>query len=128
MNQRLARINELLKREISTCLERNFEFSGVLVTVHAVDISVDLKLADVFIGVIGDKYAAETVLDKLQRKRGFIQNTVMKRVTLRQTPQLHFKMDDSVERGVRVLNVLEEIGEVDVDTNPIDDEIDLSKL
>ena len=118
MSQRLDRINELLRREISTCIEKSFEFPDVLVTVHAVETAVDLKDASVYIGVIGTPDQARSVLGKLNAKRGFIQSTVMKRVVLRNTPHLHFKIDDSVERGVRILNLLDEIGEIELPDDP----------
>ncbi len=118
MSQRLDRINELLRREISACIEKHFEFPDVLVTVHDVETAVDLKNANIFIGVIGSPDQARAVLNKLNGKRGFIQGTVMKRVVLRSTPLLHFKMDDSVERGVRILNLLDEIGDVELPDDP----------
>jgi len=114
MSQRLSRVNELLKREISVCLEHNFEFPGVLVTVHAVDVAVDFKNASVFIGVIGSHEETRSVINKLNGKRGYIQGIVMKRVTLRNTPVLHFRVDDSIERGVRILDILDDIGDVDI--------------
>jgi ribosome-binding factor A len=118
MSQRLDRINELLRREISACIEKHFEFPDTLVTVHDVETAVDLKNANVFIGVIGSPDQGRAVLNKLNGKRGFIQGVVMKRVVLRNTPLLHFKMDDSIERGVRILNLLDEIGDVDLPDDP----------
>ncbi|MAS92597.1 MAG: ribosome-binding factor A [Verrucomicrobiales bacterium] len=114
MSQRISRINELLKREISSCIEKNFEFPNMLVTVHAVETAVDLKAAKVYIGVIGSETDRANVVRKLNAKHGFIQGVVSKRVVLRYTPQLTFFADDSIERGVRVLNILDEIGEIDL--------------
>lgn len=118
MSQRISRVNELLKREISSCLEKNFEFPGILVTVHEVTVAHDLKAAQIFIGVIGSAEEKAGVLRKLNSKHGFIQNVVMKRVVLRNTPHFSFVSDDSVERGVRVLNILEELGEIDLSDEP----------
>ena len=118
MSQRLDRINELLRREISACIEKHFEFPDTLVTVHDVETAVDLKNASIFIGVIGSPEQSRAVLNKLNGKRGFIQGAVMKRVVLRSTPLFHFKMDDSVERGVRILNILDEIGDVELPDDP----------
>jgi len=128
MGQRLDRINELLKREISVCLEKSFEFPGLLVTVHAVEIAPDLKTAKVFVGVLGEAKERGSVIRKLNTKRGFIQGVVMKRVVLRNTPQLTFSADDSVERGVRVINLLEEIGDVDLPEGGEEPDPRLSKL
>lgn len=118
MSQRIARINELLKREISDCVKKNFEFSDILVTIHDVATSVDLKTAQVYVGTIGDPERGRDAIRKLNLKRGLIQSIVMKRVVLRNTPVLHFQIDESIERGVRVLNILDEIGEIDLPDLP----------
>ncbi len=121
MSQRIARINELLKREISSCIEKHFEFTGMLVTIHDVETAIDLKTAQVFIGVIGTTPGeAQEVVRRLNAKRGMTQGVVMKRVVLRCTPILHFKIDESIERCVRVLNILDEIGEIDLPDEPGD--------
>ena len=54
MKHRLERVNELLKRELGTAMSRGLTFAGALVTVHAVEVSPDLKNADVYISVIGN--------------------------------------------------------------------------
>ncbi len=109
MSNRLARVSELLKREICTCLEKDFEFTGVLVTVHDVVVTADLRTANVFIGIVGEENRRGSVMELLKKKRGQIQTQVMKRVVLKYTPQLNFRFDDSVERGVRGVNLLDEI-------------------
>ncbi|MEO0416630.1 MAG: ribosome-binding factor A, partial [Verrucomicrobiota bacterium] len=50
---------------------------------------------------------------KLNSKHGYIQSEVMKRVVLKYTPSLEFRSDDSVERGVRVMSILDDIGDLD---------------
>lgn len=115
MSQRISKVNELLKREIITCVERSFEFTDVLVTIHHVETAANLRSAQVFVGVIGDKDIAKGVVRDLNRRRGFIQNEMMKRVILRNTPQLTFVTDESVERGVRVMNILDELGEIELE-------------
>ncbi len=127
MSQRLSRINELMKREISAYIERSFEFPDVLVTIHDVETAIDLRSAMVHIGVIGTPDQTRGVLRQLNNKRGVIQNAVVKRVVIRNTPQLTFLVDDSVERGVRILNILDEIGEIrDPEPGEVT-EIDLNK-
>ncbi len=107
MSQRLDRINELLRREISTVLQRDFEFGGALVTVNAVEITQDLREAKVFVGVICG-YGAK-VLEQLGHKRHLIQSRIAKRVVLRCTPVLDFRLDTSAARGVDMVNVLDEV-------------------
>ena len=123
MSNRLARVSELLKRELGVCLEREFDFRDVLVTIHDVDVTPDLRHAHVFVGIVGNEQRRGSVMEQLERKRGHIQAQVMKRVVLKYTPQLHFRFDDSIERGVRVVNLLDEIAaELPPDPASDDDE------
>lgn len=118
MSQRISKVNELLKREIINCVKKHFEFTDLLVTIHAVDTAPNLKSAKVYVGIVGDEERAKGVVATLNRKRGFIQSEMMKRVILRNTPQLTFLVDDSIERGVRVLNILDDLGEIDLGEDP----------
>jgi ribosome-binding factor A len=110
MSRRLDRVNELLKREISDVLRRDFEFEGSLVTVNAVEAAPDLKEAKVHVGVFGGH--EEGVIARLNDKHGFIQGRVMKRVVLKNTPVLRFVSDHSVERGVEIVNLLDQVAEL----------------
>lgn len=110
MSRRMERVNELLKREISSVLQRDFEFDGSLVTVNAVEASQDLKEAKVFVGILGGHEPA--VIQRLNEQHGFIQGRVMKRVVLKNTPVLRFVSDHSVERGVDIVNLLDEVAEL----------------
>ena len=76
----------------------------------------DLREAKVWVGILGG--AAEPVLDKLTRKHGMIQRKVMRRVKLRCTPVLSFRHDVSAERGVDIVNLLEEVDELPVAGEP----------
>ena len=119
MSQRLDRINELLRREISTVLQRDFEFGGALVTVSGVEVTQDLREAKVFVGVLGGH--GSKVLEKLGQKRGLIQSRIAKRVVLRCTPVLDFRLDQSAERGVDMINVLDEVDKLPK-APPVEDE------
>ena len=110
MSRRLDRVNELLKREISQVIQKEFEFTGSLVTVSAVKVAPDLKDAKVHISVLGK--GEQSVLALLNTKHGLIQNRVSKRVVLRNTPVLRFVQDVSVERGVDVVNLLDEVAKL----------------
>ena len=110
MSLRLTRVNELLKREIGTVVQRDYEWNGALVTVNAVETTQDLKEASVWVGVLaGDN---QKVVDKLNREHGSIQTKVMKRVVLKSTPVLRFRHDGSAERGVEIVNLLDEVEKI----------------
>ncbi len=103
----MTRVNELLKREISSVIQRDYEWHGALVTVSSVEVTQDLKEAKVWIGVLAGRI--EPVLERLNHEHGAIQSKVMKRVVLKSTPVLNFRHDGSAERGVEIVNLLEEV-------------------
>lgn len=107
MSRRLDKVNELLRREISSVVQRDYEWHGKLVTISEVEITDDLKEGKVWVGVLGGD--PEPVLTKLNRDHGAIQSKVMKRVVLKSTPVLRFHHDASAVRGVDIVNLLEEV-------------------
>jgi ribosome-binding factor A len=109
MKHRLERVNELLKRELGELVNREVSFQAALVTVQHVDITPDLKQAHVFVSVIGSEAEAKAAMSALHASRVVLQNLLSKRVVLKYTPHLHFKLDDSIERGTRIINLLEQI-------------------
>ncbi|MEI7908665.1 MAG: 30S ribosome-binding factor RbfA [Verrucomicrobiota bacterium] len=105
--RRLDRVNELLRREISAVIQRDYAWHGALVTVSDVDVTQDLKEAKVWMSILGGNVAA--VLDKLNREHGSIQARIMKRVILKSTPVLRFCHDTSAVRGVDLVNLLDAV-------------------
>lgn len=110
MKHRLPRVRELLKRELSDVLQRDYSFDNALVTVNEVDVTPDLRQAHAYLGIISpDARRSEAILAQLNADHGRIQKKVSARVVLKYTPQLHFKLDNSVERGVRIVSIMEGI-------------------
>ena len=109
MTNRKARVTELITRELSTILARDHAFPDVLVTVTDMDLTPDFKNAHIFIGVIGPAAKQEAVIEKLNSQRGLLSSRVAKRIVLRNMPHFFFKLDHSVERGVRVTALMEQI-------------------
>jgi len=108
MKHRLLRVNELLKRELSALLVREMTFENLLVTVNQVDVTPDLKAAHVYVSVLGSE-GRKDVLQNLETNRAALQAELSKHVVLKYTPHLVFHLDDSIERGARVLEILQEI-------------------
>jgi ribosome-binding factor A len=112
MKHRLERVNEVLKRELSEIISREINFaSQVLVTIPAVDISPDLRQCHVFVSIIGQEAQKVRVLEQLEEHRTIMQRELSKRVVLKYTPHLYFKLDDSIERGSRVLKIIQDLDE-----------------
>ena len=105
---RLDKVNELLKREIGSFVQREFEWPGTIVSILDVEVTDDLREARVWVGAVGSMPAA-AVVDFLGRRRGLIQSAVSRRVVLRHTPRLTFRHDDTARRGVEIVNLLDDI-------------------
>ena len=108
MKHRLKRVNELLKRELSALIAREVAFDAALVTVNDVDVTADLKHAHVFVSVLGAE-GGPSVLTKLESHRAALQAAVARNVVLKYTPHLVFHLDDSIERGTRVIEIMQQL-------------------
>ena len=111
MTNRTRRVAELMKHELADLLRKDFEFGDALVTIHEVDLTPDLKQAHIYVGIIGREDYQADAMRKLTRSAHAISQKLSRRVILKNTPILHFKHDDSIERGVRVLGIIEQIDE-----------------
>ena len=109
-SHRLQRVRELLKREIGEVIRREFPVSEAgLISVNDVTVSGDLHNATVFTSVLGSAEQQQRALAMLVRHRRRIQALVARSVILKYTPRLRFIFDDSVVRGNRVLEIIEEL-------------------
>ena len=107
---RMDRVNEELKREISLVIDRNLKNPNItgIISVTKVKTSPDLKSAKVYISLLNCKSKKNT-LDAIKNASGFIRTEIAKRVNLRYTPSLTFQIDESIEYGSKIENILKEI-------------------
>ena len=111
MSQRIARINQLLQREISEQMRRYYRSETAAITISDVDCSVDLRHARIYFSVLGDE-AAITEAEALFRKIGKdVRQRVSKHVILKYFPRFDFIYDPSFERGAHVIDLLDELEE-----------------
>jgi len=109
-NLRHERVRELLKRAIGEAIRREFNVSDVgLITVNDIDVGGDLRTAVVFITILGNPTQQKHGLQVLEQNRIHLQSLVAKSVILKYTPTLRFIVDDSIVRGNRVLQILDEL-------------------
>jgi len=109
-NLRHERVRELLRRAIGEAIRREFHVNDVgLITVNDVEVGGDLKSAAVFITILGNADQQKRGLQVLEEHRIRLQGLVAKAVVLKYTPTLKFIMDDSIVRGNRVLQILDEL-------------------
>jgi ribosome-binding factor A len=110
MNLRHERVRELLKREVGEVIRREIPLNEAgLLTVNEVGVASDLKSATVFVGVIGTPEQRKKAAALLEKEGKRLQSLVGRAVVLKYTPHLKFVIDQSIERGNRVLEILEEI-------------------
>lgn len=109
MSQRVQRVSELVKRELSSVLERHYRQANAILTVHEIRTTPDLKQCFAYVGIISTGANEEAIIEKLNKERGAIQREVHKRVILKHSPQIFFRLDKSVERGVRILQAIDDL-------------------
>ena len=112
-HDRIARVNEILKREIADIIEKHgIGGSDTLVSVTKVHVSESLRNAAVYISVFGaDKERIAKIFRTLNKLRPEIQYNVSRRVILKYTPVLHFIHDTNLEEGDKVLSLIRELEE-----------------
>ena len=107
---RLNRINEELKREISNIINYEMSNSNVtgMISVTSVKITPDLRHARVSVSMINSKSVKNT-LAALKSSSGFIRSRIAEKINLRVTPELIFELDDSMQYGEKIDTILKDI-------------------
>src|SRR5688572_23159606 len=107
---RSRRIAEQIQRELADLIRLELKDPRVpgLVTVSDVEVSPDQSQAKVYFTVLGDEHAISDATEGLKRAAGFLRTQLARRMKLRTVPQLHFEYDASVERGIRVSQLIDE--------------------
>ena len=110
MTQRTERLDELLRQEIGAMLEREIADPRIgFATVTEVETAPDLRHARVWISVIGGAGERDATIAALEHAMVFVRRELGTRLRLRRIPELHVRLDDSIERGTRVLRLLDSL-------------------
>lgn len=110
MSTRQEKLKGLLKEEISDILRRELKDPRLgFVTVTDAEISPDLSHARVFVTVMGSQEERETNMAVLKKAERFVRRAFGKRVKMKVLPEIEFQFDDSVDRGIRMFELLEQI-------------------
>jgi ribosome-binding factor A len=109
-SHRLERVRELLKRQIGEVIRREIAIEEAgLISVNDVAVSGDLHAATAFVSIIGTPAQMKNAPGILERERKRIQSLIGRAVVLKYTPRLRFVIDDSIAKGSRVLQIIEEL-------------------
>ncbi len=111
MTRRILRVNNLIRHEISDLLQRQVKDPrlGNFVAVTEVSISPDMKHARIFVSHMGSEEEKQETLSVLASASGFLRRELAKRLRLRHIPELSFQWDDSIERGARILKLIDQV-------------------
>lgn len=110
MSHRPEKVEQFIKKELSEILRREVRDPRIgFVSVTDVEVSVDLRHARVFVSVLGEDEAKAATMDGLRSALGYIRRELGSRLQMRYTPDITFRLDESIERGARVNKLLGEV-------------------
>jgi ribosome-binding factor A len=109
MSDRMRRVNESVRQVLAEALPELKDPRIGLVTVTAVDTTPDLRHATVYVSVLGGARRRKASLQGLSAAHGLLQSRLGRQLRLKRTPQLTFEYDPSVERGVRMTRLIDEL-------------------
>ncbi|HOJ77159.1 MAG TPA: 30S ribosome-binding factor RbfA [Bacillota bacterium] len=107
---RAERLRELVKEEFGQMLQRDLKDPRIgFVSVTDAEVSNDYSHVKIFVSILGDEEAKKATMEGLESAKGFIRTELGKRIRLRYTPEVHIIADDSMERGSRIMKLLNEV-------------------
>ena len=110
MSTRTNRVADLIRDEVSRLLLRELRNPRIgFVTITGASVSPDLRNVRLYVSVLGETSARDDSLQALNDAAGFVRRTVFKNLRLRHSPTISFHLDQSLDRGARIEEVLQEI-------------------
>jgi ribosome-binding factor A len=109
----MRRVNESVRQVLAEALPELKDPRIGLVTVTGVDTAPDLRHATVYVSVLGNEKKRQATLRGLEAAHGLLQSRLARQLRLKRTPQLTFEYDPSVERGVRMSQLIDELAPED---------------
>lgn len=109
MSDRMRRVNAAVREVLSEAVGELKDPRIGFVTITGVETTTDLRQAVVFVSVLGSERNREQSIDGLQAAHGLLQARIARELRLKRTPQLTFEYDPSVERGVRMTQLIDEL-------------------
>ena len=108
------RVNEEVQHELSSIIrELKDPRIAMMTTVTEVNVATDLKTCKAYISVLGDEKARQDTMEGLKSAAGFIRRELAHSLNMRNTPEITFKLDTSIERGVEMSHLIDEVMQKD---------------
>lgn len=108
MTDRILRISEEIRKELSNIIQSELKDPRLpkMISVVSLNVTKDLKHAKVYVSVLGNDEDRNNALQALKSAAGFLRREIGHRVQIRSTPELHFEIDQSIERGIYLTKLI----------------------
>ena len=102
---------DFIREEGSEIISRRLKDPRIapMTTITSVEVSGDLSLVKIYVSVMGDQEARDATMTALNKGKGFFRTELGRRLSLRHVPEIVFKLDESIESGARILDILSRI-------------------
>lgn len=116
---RVRRLAEEIKKIASDIIRNELRDPRIspMTSIVEVDLTRDLRYVNIYVSILGDDKQKEETMEGLTRASGFIRREIGKKIKARYTPEVIFKLDESIERGIHMYNVITEVNKQS-DSNP----------
>ena len=124
-NYRLAKVSSLLKKEITLILQNDLENNLIrdhFVNISKIDLSGDLQHCKIYITSTAEEEVRQEIVDKLNTAKSLIRRNLGKRIEMRRIPEIIFKEDIVLDKGLSVLKLLDELKNKNQDNNVEDND------
>ena len=113
MTRRTERVNDLIQEELSDLLRRQVKDPrlGCFLTITRVDTTADLRHSKIFVSIMGSDEEKKGAMEGLASASGFLYREMRGRLSLRRMPHLDFHLDNSMELGAEILDLMKQVGE-----------------
>ena len=111
-NYRIAKVSSLLKKEITLILQNDLEndlLRSNFINISKVDLTRDLQFCKIYVTSSAEKGIRKEIIENLNLAKNFIRHTLGKRIEMRRVPEIVFKDDTVLDKGLSVLKLLEEL-------------------
>ena|ERR1017187_10385993 len=108
---RLEKVNQLIRQELSEMLQREIKdprLSGYI-SINSVMTTPDLRHARVLVSCVCEQDKKKEMLEALSHSAGYFRSNLAKKLNMRTTPELHFLWDDSIEKGSRLIELIDKV-------------------
>jgi ribosome-binding factor A len=123
---RVKRLSEEIKKIVSNIIRNELRDPRIasMTSIVEVDVTRDLRYVNIYISVLGNEKEKEDTMEGLVKASGFIRREIGKKIKARYTPEVIFKLDESIERGIYMYNVITKVNEENSTTFNEDDKAD----